>query len=100
MCLRLGRWNSVQDMLADLSPDEYGHWQRAYEENPWGEARQDQRTAAGVLWMAAAMSGGNCDDLPDLMFPYFKSQDEKDEEILSRARALKQRAKELAEARK
>lgn len=100
LCLHLGRWRSVPEMLADLTAEEYADWKRIYDEHPWGDLRTDQRTAAQVLWMAAAMAGAGSDDLPDLFYPYFKSKEQRNDEILSSAQDVLKRKAELQAKRK
>jgi hypothetical protein len=100
LCLHLGHWRTVGEMLADLTAEEYAEWKRIYDEHQWGDLRTDQRTAAQVLWMAAAMAGAGSDDLPDLFYPYFKSNEQRDDDLLARAKELKERAAEIQAKRK
>lgn len=87
-------------MLADLTQEEYDGWLAYYEQEPWGEPITDQRGAAAVLWMAAAMAGAGSNDLPDLFYPYFKNKEQQDDEILASAQDVLRRKAEIQAKRK
>lgn len=78
-------------MLADLTPEEYERWLASYQQEPWGDARADQRNAATTLWLRWQPSHeGEKPDLPDLFHPYWKSAEQKTESEVETYKKLRE----------
>jgi len=80
-------------MLADLTPEQWEGWLNYFENDPWGEERNDQRNAVNSLWSAAALClGGEGVTLPGFFGPeYTSEQEENVGEAWKRIQAQKQR---------
>ena len=82
-------------MYDDLTPGEYEGWCQAYEQDPWGEARDDQRNSATVLWLRwQPKHEGDEPDLPNLHFPYWETKQQKVENEVEMFKRLKQQGLE------
>jgi hypothetical protein len=92
LCRTLGRWKHPDDMLAEMTQEEFQGWQDAYRDDPWGDDRDDLRAAANTLWHVAGMTR---QDPPELVHPYFPKEetpeelDDRIKELSSAAEALK-----------
>jgi len=53
-----GRWMHPEQMLAEMPRRWFEDWQTVYEENPWGDEREDMRMAR-IAW---AIRGGKESD--------------------------------------
>lgn len=80
-----------------LTWEQLAGWQMAYEQEPWGDGRDDQRVAAQVMWVKANVK---CEtgNLPELSFPYFRSTDTRD--LLSQKEWLDEKRREYAEKKR
>lgn len=93
LCLAWERFDP-DELLEELTLEQFQIWTQYYAAEPWGEARADQRQAAGILWLLAPHLQSEA-DLPDLHYPYF--QNETDDEFVARAKRIAQAAKSLAD---
>lgn len=59
-------------------------WLQYFNEEPWGEIREDMRNVVTLLWQRA--QGGEL-DLPNLFYPYF--EDDSPEAMLGKAQEVK-----------
>jgi hypothetical protein len=83
-------------LLSNLTAEQWRGWEDFYEQEPWGEQRQDMRTLAQVLTLT-----GNGRDI-SLMYPYWPDGDElydKHKELEAKAADPAHQAK-LKEARR
>jgi hypothetical protein len=88
-------------MLADLTPEEYEGWQIAYQQDPWGEERTDQRNAVTFLWNSWRPSyEGEKPNLPNLFFPYWETKEQKVESEVEAYQRLKQQGIEAQQRMK
>lgn len=94
-------------MRHELTPEEYEGWVDAYKSEPWGESRDDLRNMATFIlksWRPKYEGDKPPDSLPDLEWPYWKTDAQKVESEVEAYQRLKRQGieaqKRLKEKRK
>ena len=78
-------------MHEDLTAEEYEGWLLAYQQDPWGPARDDSRAFVNVLWTRwHPQYEGEEPNLPDPHYPYWKTSEQKVESEVEAYQRLKQ----------
>lgn len=75
-------------MFEELSSDEFEGWELAYQQEPWGDKRADQRALVHALWDRWTKDSEW--EPPDALFPYWKTPEQKAEAELKEYKAQQQ----------
>lgn len=80
----------MRQMLSEIDAREFSQWVKYAEEEPFGEDRQDQRTAAQTMWLLTPYGGGS-ESLPSLFYPYFTDQTEELEKQVAKLKEVEKK---------
>lgn len=87
---------TVAELPERIGWQEWIDWLAYWEIEPWGEARADERAAAGICYQLAPYLPKEM-DLPQLAYPYFESSVPTREEIEEMQRAVREHTERWAE---
>jgi hypothetical protein len=81
-------------MLGDMTHEEWTDWLNAFQQDPWDEARKDDRNAVNALWGIAPYLKEDDLKLPGFHGPEYSAEKDNDEAFtasVARLKAAKQR---------
>ena len=86
-----GRYRHPDEMLADLTAEQWFGWLDCFTQDPWDEQRKDDRNAVNALWSIAPYAGEDHTP-PGFNGPSYKSETEENAgESWERLKALKKK---------
>jgi hypothetical protein len=78
-------------MLADLTHEEWCDWLNAFQQDPWDEARKDDRNAVNALWGIGPYITDDEIKLPGFRGPEYKNDADDIDAALERIKATQKK---------